>query len=148
MINLIYLYYFQTDRIRKAAAIKIQSFHRGHDARQKHKRGQRINFDIIRNAYKKPTPTTINNALEVKRKLATQILTFFEVDQDGDRITWFCQILVQERSDFLWALQNAQNTDQLKARNHTENWPYKIARLIKLALLFMATAPSQVITCL
>ena len=86
LIYLIFVYYLQTDRIRKAAAIKIQSFHRGHDARQKHKNSLRIKFDLIRNAYKKPTSTRIEDALEVKRILTTQILTFFDVEQDGDRI--------------------------------------------------------------
>ena len=59
--------------------------------------------------------------------------------------TWFCQILVQERREFLGAIvgYNSENDEELQF-TETDNWPYKIARLINLALTFMAAASSQV----
>ena len=59
--------------------------------------------------------------------------------------TWFCQILVQERREFLDAIvgYNSEDDEELQY-TETDNWPYKIARLINLALTFMAAASSQV----
>ena len=58
--------------------------------------------------------------------------------------TWFCQILVQERESFLKAMVGFDSDDNQIAHN-IDNWPYKIARLINLALKFMAAASTQVI---
>ena len=78
---------FQTDRIRKAAAIKIQRYYRGYSTRQRHKQRLRSEFDVIRSSYKKPSKAiTAQDALETKKLLISQLLAFFEVQHDGDRI--------------------------------------------------------------
>ena len=78
---------FQTDRIRKAAAIKIQRYYRGYATRQKHKQRLRSEFDVIRSTYKKPSKVVkAQDALETKKLLISQLLAFFEVQHDGDRI--------------------------------------------------------------
>ena len=56
--------------------------------------------------------------------------------------TWFSQVLVQERKEFLDSAigNNSMDCDGMEM----DNWPYKIARLINLALKFMAEVSSQV----
>jgi len=138
----------ETDRVRKSAALKIQRYYRGHMIRQKYKSTLRAEFDVIQNAFKKFSVTSSEQNLqpiEIKTILATQLLTFFDVNQDGDRLAWFCQLLVRERGEFLGIVNRTTETHTVDEFGiGTANWPYKIGRLINLSLLFMATAPSQV----
>ena len=87
----------QTDRTRKAAALKIQSYYRGHIIRQKHKNRLRAEFDLIQNAYKQSSTTPKNNtneSIETKEKLTTHLLAFFDVDQDSARIVRLFYIIL------------------------------------------------------
>ena len=77
--------FLQADRTKKAASIKIQSFYRGHIARQNHKGLLRKEFDLIKKSYKRPT-TFSTESIETKKNLAVKLLTFFDIKQDGNRI--------------------------------------------------------------
>ena len=94
----------ETDRNQKAAALKIQKHYRGYVIRQKHKQTLRGEFDFIKNSYKKPPVQNKNEAMEIKKLLITQLLTFFEYEHDSSRILWLCQVMVQERSEFFEAM--------------------------------------------
>ena len=79
----------QTDRVRKAAALKIQSYYRSHFIRQKHKSKLREEFDGIRSSYRGSSSTPKINTTEsmvTKKLLTAQLLNFFDVEKDGDRI--------------------------------------------------------------
>ena len=80
------LIYLQTDRIRKAAALKIQRHYRGHAIRQKHKQRLRAEFDEIQNSYKKHKIPSVHASMNIKKVLLTQLLAFFEIKKDDGRI--------------------------------------------------------------
>ena len=85
LIILTYLY-LQTERIRKAASLKIQRHYRGHAIRQKHKERLRTEFDAIQNSYRKNQTGNHEDSIKIKKTLMSQLLTFFEVKKDASRI--------------------------------------------------------------
>ena len=133
----------ETDRNQKAAALKIQKHYRGYVIRQKHKQTLRGEFDLIKNSYKKHPTQNKNEAMQIKKSLITQLLTFFEYKHDSSRMLWLCQVMVQERSEFFDAIIADSLLNARQNEVNFCNWPYKIARLITQALTFMASASSQ-----
>lgn len=76
----------------------------------------RQGFDVLKNAYKS---TGAND--QQRCELASHLLFFYDLKQDGSRLVWLCQMIVKERKDI-----------------STNIWLFKLARLTNLAVKFMA----------
>lgn len=73
----------------------------------------RQRFDILKNAYK--------NNDQQRCELVSHLLFFYDLNQDGPRLVWICQMIVKERKDI-----------------STQSWLFKLARLANLCVKFIS----------